>query len=174
MSQKRILRVDRREFLKASLVGIASLPILPKRIFGGQSPQGKTMIALIKTQDRSQGVKDVFKLLSLAPAKGKRVLIKPNFNTSDPAPGSTHNDTLRQLVMELKAKGAASITVGERSGPPATRGVMEEKGIPVLAKDVGFDVINFEELSENGWVHFNPPGNHWKEGFDLARPAAES
>jgi len=174
MHEQRISRVNRREFIKTSLAGVASLSVLPKKIFAGQGPAGKTMIALVKTQDRSQGVKDVVNLLSFASAKGKKVIIKPNFKTADPAPGSTHNDTLRQLVLELKARGAAAIAVGDRSGPPPTKGVMEEKGIFGLAKDVGFDVINFEDLTEDGWVHVNPPGSHWKEGFYIAKPAAEA
>jgi uncharacterized protein (DUF362 family) len=174
MNEKRMSKVNRREFIKTSLAGVASLSALPKKIFAGQSPAEKTMIALVKTQDRSQGVTEVIKLLSFASPKGKKVIIKPNFNTADPAPGSTHNDTLRSLILELKARGAANVTVGERSGPPPTKGVMEEKGIPGLAKDIGFDVINFEDLPEDGWVHLNPPGSHWKDGFYIAKPAAEA
>jgi uncharacterized protein (DUF362 family) len=174
MNVRHLSRVNRREFIKTSLAGVASLSVVPKKIFAGQGPAGKTMIALVKTQDRSQGVKDVIKLLSLTSPKGKKVMIKPNFNTADPAPGSTHNDTLRTLILELKAGGAANITVGERSGPPPTKGVMEAKGIFELAKDVGFEIINFEDLPEDGWVHLNPPGSHWKDGFDIAKPAAEA
>ena len=32
----------------------------------------------------------------------RRVLVKPNFNTADATPGSTHNDTLRALVRRLR------------------------------------------------------------------------
>ena len=174
MNEKRLSRVNRREFIKTSLAGVASLSVLPKNIFAGQGPAGKTIIALVKTQDRNQGVKEAIKLLSLASPKGKNVIIKPNFNTADPTPGSTHNDTLRTLILELKARGAARITVGERSGPPPTKGVLDEKGIPGLAKDIGFDIINFEDLPEDGWLHLNPQGNHWKDGFYIAKPVAEA
>ena len=72
--------------------------------------------------------------LNFNPVKNKAVLIKPNFNTADATPGSTHNDTLMALVDELWAMGAASISVGERSYPP-TREVMEQKQIlPLMAK----------------------------------------
>jgi len=174
MNHERSVPIDRRRFIKTSVAGVASLSILPRRIFAGRVPAEKTAVVLVKTQDRSQGVKDVLKLLPMASAKGKKVIIKPNFNTADPAPGSTHNDTLRQLVLELKARGAAGITVGERSGPPPTKGVMEQKGIPQLARDLGFDIINFEELPEDGWVRFNPPGSHWREGFSIAKPVAQA
>ena len=57
------------------------------------------------------------------------MVIKPNFNTADDTPGSTHVDTLSQLVTELQAAGRARVTLGESSGPPQTRGVMEKKGV---------------------------------------------
>ena len=106
--------------------------------------------------------------------KNKRVLIKPNFNTSDPCPGSTHNLTLSQLIREIHKQGASEIMVGERSGPPPTDQVLKEKHIHELAEELNFKIINFEELEEREWVHFNPSGNHWENGFYLARPAVEA
>ncbi len=131
-------------------------------------------MVLVKTNDRARGVSDILKTLSFPSPKGKPVLIKPNFNTADPAPGSTHNDTLRRLVLELKERGAARVTVGERSGPPDSAKVMEDKGIPALAAEAGFDIVNFETLGPEGWKHFAPEGSHWKNGFDIARPMTEA
>ena len=128
----------------------------------------------VKTTDRTQGVKDALKLLSFPSPKGKSVVIKPNFNTADPAPGSTHNDTLRQIVLEMKTRGAGRLTLAERSGPPATAKVMEEKGIPALADELKFEIVNFETLGPDGWKHFQPDGSHWKNGFDIAKPIAEA
>ena len=91
-----------------------------------------------------------------------------------PAPGSTHNDTLRRIVLELKERGASQIAIGDRCGPGNTKNVMEDKGIPALARELGAEVVNFEELPPEGWVHLNPAGSHWKDGFDLARPLAEA
>jgi uncharacterized protein (DUF362 family) len=51
---------------------------------------------------------------------------------------------------------------------------MAEKGIPALAQEAGFEVVNFENLPADGWVHFNPPGNHWSNGFDIARPIIDA
>jgi uncharacterized protein (DUF362 family) len=78
------------------------------------------------------------------------------------------------LIKELQERGASEITIGERSGPPSTKSVLEDKGIFDLAQELNFKIINFEELEEKEWVHFNPPGNHWKEGFYVARPVVES
>ncbi|NIN72523.1 MAG: DUF362 domain-containing protein [Gemmatimonadetes bacterium] len=111
----------------------------------------------------------VLRLLDLSGVNGKRVLLKPNFNTAGDAPASTHNDTLSQLVYELHERGARAITLGESSGPPDTRDVMEQKGIFDLASDLGFGVVNYEEIPEADWIHFGPSGTHWPEGFWLPR-----
>jgi len=111
--------------------------------------------------------------LGMNPCRGKDVLIKPNFNTADLTPGSTHNDTLVGLVEKIWEMGAKSISLGERSYPP-TREVMEAKGIlPLLAKkDVR--VISFDGLKEKDWVEFKPKKSHWADGFRVARPILES
>jgi uncharacterized protein (DUF362 family) len=114
------------------------------------------------------------RLLDLPRMKGKKIFLKPNFNTADPFPAGTHNDTLAAIIREVKARGASGITLGERSGPPQTQKVMEDKGIFDLGKKLGFDIINFEDLAETDWVQFNPPGSHWSEGFYIPRPLAEA
>ena len=165
--------MKRRDFLRHSAAGAAALSVLGRELLLPAEVK-KAKVALVKTQDRIQGIQAALKLLEVPSPRGKKVLIKPNFNTADPTPGSTHNDTLRQLVAEMKARGAAHIAIGERSGPPKTKSVMEEKGIPALAQELGFDIINFEDLPPDGWVHINPPGSHWQNGFDVARPITEA
>ncbi len=51
-------------------------------------------VALVKTADRAEGVRRAVELLGVNPVRGRNVLLKPNFNSADPAPGSTHPDTL--------------------------------------------------------------------------------
>jgi len=134
----------------------------------------KVRVALIRTKDRKEGVKKSFELLDVAAFKQMPVLIKPNFNTSDPAPGSTHNDTLIAIIQEVRQRQAGPITLGERSGPPPTARVMAEKGIFDLARELGFKVINFEELAEADWVWFKPEGGHWSEGFAIPKVVVEA
>lgn len=131
-------------------------------------------VYVIKTGDRRQGVKKAIELLQIPLLKGKQVLIKPNFNTADPAPGSTHNDTLVTIISELQKKKPASITVGERSGPPRTQDVAREKGIPELAAQLGFNFLNFEELGQEEWVPQNFPGCHWENGFAIPKPVLQA
>jgi uncharacterized protein (DUF362 family) len=164
----------RREFLKQSVAGATAISILGREIIASVNAPAVSKVALVKTMDRAKGVAAAMKLLAVPSPKGKKVLIKPNFNTADPAPGSTDNVTLRELVLEMKTRGAAKVTVGDRSGPPPTKSVIEAKGIPALSEELGFDLINFEDLPEDGWVHFNPEGCHWPNGFDVARPVTEA
>jgi uncharacterized protein (DUF362 family) len=170
-----VLFQTRREFLKTSIFGLLSFPALSFSWNYGTKKNTSSLakVALVCTNDRKFGVKKSISLLGINPIKGKRIMIKPNFNTADPTPASTHNDTLSQLVIELKRMGAKEIIVGERSGPPDTKKVMEKKGIFDLAKDLKFKVINFEELEENEWIHFNPPGNHWENGFYIPKIAMQ-
>jgi uncharacterized protein (DUF362 family) len=129
-----------------------------------------TKVSLVLNKDRAEGVRRAVGLLQSNPVRGKAVVLKPNFNSADLCPGSTHNDTLRALVLSLKEMGAKSITVAERSGPGApTRQVMEQKGIFDLSKELGFTLVNMEEMGPEGWVHFVPKDSHWSNGFLFPR-----
>ena len=130
-------------------------------------------VAFVKTDDRSRGVTASIAGLGINPVKGKDVLIKPNFNTADPCPGSTHNDTLVALIDELWKMGAKSVSLGERSYPPTMR-VMMEKGILPLIEERDVRIINFDELEESDWIEFKPKDSHWPNGFRIARPILET
>jgi uncharacterized protein (DUF362 family) len=129
-----------------------------------------TTISLVKTSDRVEGVRKAITLLGTNPVKGKTVVLKPNFNSADPFPGSTHNETLRGLVTTLQSMGATKVVLAERSGPgDSTRRVMEKKGIFELAKELNFEIVNLEELGVAGWVHLRPENSHWPNGFHFPR-----
>jgi uncharacterized protein (DUF362 family) len=134
----------------------------------------KTRIALVRTSDRATGVGKAIELLGTNPVKGKDVLLKPNFNTADPYPGSTHNDTLIDLITHLQDMGSKTITIGERSGPPDTSAVLRQKGIYDICRKMNVGLINFEELPSDGWVRMRPEKSHWRDGFDVAKPVLDS
>ena len=73
----------------------------------------KSRVTFVSTEDRKTGVSLSIKTLGLNPVKNKDVLIKPNFNTADLTPGSTHNDTLVALAEEVWKMGAKSVRLGE-------------------------------------------------------------
>jgi uncharacterized protein (DUF362 family) len=129
-----------------------------------------TNVALVSTKNRGEGVRQAIDLLGLKSFRGKSVVLKPNFNTADPAPGSTHNDTLRSLILALQQMGAKQITLAERSGPGnSTRTVMEKKGIFKLAQELGFSILNLEEVGPEGWVKVELKESHWSQGFHFPR-----
>lgn len=130
-------------------------------------------VTLVETSDREQGVKASLQGLNTNPVKGKRVLMKPNFNTADQTPGSTHNDTLVALIEECLEMGAKSISLGERSYPP-TRRVMAQKGILPKLDAMHVEVIDFDDLEDKDWVEFKPRDAHWSNGFRIARPILEA
>jgi uncharacterized protein (DUF362 family) len=172
--------MDRREFLIAAGAGLALAAI---DIRGGtevapqkhrETKQGKTKVSLIRTADRASGIQRAVDLLGINPVKGKEVLLKPNFNTADPFPGSTHNDTLIHLILQLKTMGAKDITIGERSGPPDTAEVMKDKGIYELCQKLSVKLIDFEKIPPADWVRITPEKSSWRNGFEVARPVVES
>jgi len=136
--------------------------------------QGASKVSIVKTADRAAGVKRSIDLLDINPIKGREVLLKPNFNSADAFPGSTHNDTLLTLIKHLKTMGAKSITLGERCGPGSTAKVLKEKGIYALCEKENVRIINFEELPDSEWVRVKPAKSSWSDGFDVAKPVLDS
>lgn len=166
--------LDRRSFLKGAAAGLVLLPYADLRALDPSAARRVTQVALIRTSNRMEGVRRAMALLAPSGMAGKNVVLKPNFNSADGGPASTHDDTLRQLVHELKARDAASVTLGESSGPRGTVSVLDAKGTRDLARDLGFGVVNFDEIADSDWVPVNPAGSHWPEGFHLPRMVTDA
>ena len=130
-------------------------------------------VAIVNTEDRKSGVTSSIRALGINPVKNKNVLIKPNFNTADRTPGSTHNDTLVALVEEVWGMGAKTVSLGERSYP-LTREVMEQKGVIPLMGKLDVNIVDFDDLAEKDWVKVDAGDSHWQDGFRVARPILES
>jgi uncharacterized protein (DUF362 family) len=162
--------MNRRTFLKEAAVvgGIAmTSPWIPS-IVSAQAP--RTRVAFVKTTNRAEGVKRAIQLLKPGSFKGKDLFIKPNFNSSDPTPGSTHPDTLAALLDQLRSLGAGSFTIADRSGMGNTREVMEARDVFRLGKEMNAKVMVLDELTAADWqpVKFN--GSHWQRGFAVPVP----
>jgi uncharacterized protein (DUF362 family) len=132
------------------------------------------LVAIVRTENRSEGVKRAIKLLGLNPIQGNRVLLKPNFNSADEAPGSTHSDVLRAMVYQLQEMGARGITVADRSGMGDTRSVLEQKGVMHMAAEYGFDTLIFDELEDEDWVISHSSDHYWSKGFAVPRQLLDS
>jgi uncharacterized protein (DUF362 family) len=42
---------------------------------------------------------------------------------------------------------------------------MEKKGIFVMAKELGFEILDLQAMPRDGWVLVKPKDSHWKDGF---------
>ena len=163
--------MERRQFLEraAGLGGAA----LASSVFGFPrlgAADSMARVAFVKTADRGDGVRRAIALLAPPSLRGKDVFIKPNFNSGDPTPGSTHADVLNALAGELRRLGAGPMTIGDRSGMGVTRDVMAHKDVPALARDLKIKTVVLDELPDGEWQPVKPAGMHWQRGFAFPRP----
>ncbi len=126
-------------------------------------------VALMRTDDRVQGIRRALELLEINPVQDKSILLKPNFNSADPFPGSTHTETLLTLIDRLREMGAGEMTIGDRSGMGDTRAVMRAKGIPAMATELGIKALVFDDLAAEEWAIMQPEDSHWKSGFAIPK-----
>jgi uncharacterized protein (DUF362 family) len=180
--------MDRRQFLKSSMLGGTSAlyacgsdaPFAPTpddvNEYVPPEPNGPASpVALVRTQDRAAGVRKVLELLALPPISQMNVFLKPNFNTADPPPASTHNMTLEELVVQLYDRGANSITLGERTSGNTSQ-IMDQKGIGELAARLGFGVENYDHFDPGSsrWSYFSDPELHWSDGLFVPAAARDA
>lgn len=94
---------------------------------------------------------------------GDRVMVKPNFNSPDPYPGSTDLDLLRTVVHLIKEAGA-KVTVGESAGGiwRPTRIVLEKLGAVRALAEMGVEVIAFDDRPRD-WVTVKIDGDYLHE-----------
>jgi uncharacterized protein (DUF362 family) len=164
--------MNRRKFLELSAAGSALA--LWHGVATPARAQGRTRVVLVKTEEHRDGVARALRLLGTGGLSGRHVVVKPNFNSADPFPGSTHPDTLGSLVERLGAAGAARVTVADRSGMGVTRDVMEAKGVFAQGKKLGFAAVVLDELPERDWIAHPLPGGHWSRGVLFPRLLEEA
>ena len=94
--------LGRRDFIKSISIlgGLALLSFfLPSCLRKEETTM--TKVSIVRTADRTEGTRQAIELLDINPVKGKAVVLKPNFNTADPAPGSTQPLCPRPLTPYL-------------------------------------------------------------------------
>jgi len=126
-------------------------------------------VFVLKTTDRATGVPALLKKLGLDDYSGKQVALKANFNSADPFPASTHIDTLRAIVENLKAAGASGITLAERSGMGDTKRVLEQMGVLAVSRELGFKAVVLNDVGKDEWLKVERGGTHWVRGFYMAK-----
>ncbi len=126
-------------------------------------------VFILKTSDRASGVPALLNKLGLADYSGKQVALKANYNSADPFPASTHLDTLRAIVENLKGAGASGITLAERSGMGDTEQVLEQMGVLALSRELGFKAVVLNDVGKEDWLKVERGGTHWARGFYMAK-----
>jgi uncharacterized protein (DUF362 family) len=159
----------RRDVLRGGLAAAAAGGVLPGRVVPAGGAEARARVLVIKAEDRRDGVRRALGLLGAAGLSGRHVVVKPNFNSADPFPGSTHPDTLAALVDWLGTAGARGVTVADRSGMGDTRAVMQAKGVLAQARRLGFQPVVLDDLPARDWVPHRLPGSHWSRGVLFPR-----
>lgn len=94
-------------------------------------------------------------------SKNDRVMIKPNFNSSDPPPASSDPVFISTIVKLLKEFGVSDVIVGESSMfLLSTKKVLEETGLTEAVENVGGKVAIF---GESGWIDIKVDENYLKK-----------
>ncbi|NET39115.1 MAG: DUF362 domain-containing protein [Cyanothece sp. SIO1E1] len=161
-------RYTRRKVLYQ--MGLATGAMALPSVLNAATSTNPHRVILVKTEDRVVGMRQALDLLQPSTMKGKRIFLKPNYNTGDPAPAATDTRLLEALVQDLQGDGAGQITVGDRSGMANTRQAMQRKGVFRLADRYGFKAIVFDEMGRGDWQYFPQGKTNWSRGFAIARP----
>jgi len=92
--------------------------------------------------------------------RGDKILVKPNFNSPDPFPGSTDLAFLRAVV-ELILESGAKVTIGESSGGVwrPTKNVFRKLGLFELARHLDVELFAFEDKPDD-WVRIRVDGDY--------------
>ena len=92
--------------------------------------------------------------------RGDKILVKPNFNSPDPFPGSTDLAFLRAVV-ELILESGARATIGESSGGVwrPTKNVFRKLGLFELARHLDVELFAFEDKPDD-WVRIRVDGDY--------------
>jgi uncharacterized protein (DUF362 family) len=102
--------------------------------------------------------------------KGENVLVKPNYNSSDPPPASTDPEFLRAVVDILFEHGAGRVVVGESSmQTTSTRKTMTKTRTLQKLEDSGAEIAFFDEEE---WTKIHV-GGEYLENVSLANTALQ-
>jgi uncharacterized protein (DUF362 family) len=111
--------------------------------------------------------------------KGETILLKPNYNTADPFPGSSDPEFVNAVIDMLYESGAGKVILGERTAFLHSRKVLEQAGIVKVAEKAGAEVRVFgkdgwrEMFDRKGWRRVKIPEGQYLRKVSLAKEALE-
>jgi uncharacterized protein (DUF362 family) len=140
----------------------------------GMAANGKARVYVIKTADRADGIAQALAMFGgLGFVSGRDVVLKPNFNSQNAFPATTHDDTIRTMAAQLKAANAGKITLADSSGattgsatPTAT--VIQAKQTVNLCKEIGIDFLSYDEPGVE-FETFQFDGMTWSGGLAIPK-----
>jgi uncharacterized protein (DUF362 family) len=104
-------------------------------------------------------------------SKGDQVLLKPNYNSTDPPPASSDPEFLKAIAELLFKYGAGRVVVGESSWQGlSTRKALEQTGTLATLKDAG---VEFAFFDEEKYIKVNVNGQYLKR-VSLAERATQA
>jgi uncharacterized protein (DUF362 family) len=136
-------------------------PIIKKEVLGRvnlrhrrpnpYTKEGKALVSFTVTGKDIK--KDVLKAVDLLGGFGQslkpqdRILLKPNFNSDDPPPGSTALDFLTAVIELLREHGCSRISVGESSGRPwvPSAKVFKNSGLSARMAEIKIPLLDFDQ-----------------------------
>jgi len=111
--------------------------------------------------------------------KGDTILLKPNYNTADPFPGSSDPQFIEAIINLLYGAGAGKVILGERTAFLNSRKVLEQAGIVKVAEEAGAEVRVFGRddwrvmFDREGWRRSKVSGGQHLRSVSLAKEALE-
>lgn len=104
---------------------------------------------------------------------GARTLVKPNVVWGEPPPATTDPRVVKSVTSLVKAQGPVSLAVGDMSAVLSlpTRPHLEKTGIAEVAREVGAEVLAFDE---GDWVKVDPPHVEYAKTVYVAKAAYEA
>ena len=111
--------------------------------------------------------------------RGDTILLKPNYNTADPFPGSSDPKFVKTVTEMLYEAGAEKVVLGERTAFLHSRRVLEQAGVVKVAQETGAEVRIFGKdgwhalFDRQGWRRVRVPRGQYLRRVSLAREALE-
>ncbi len=126
------------------------------------------LVGFSRNKDTLESVRTAVELAGgLGIKEGETVLIRPNANTADPAPGSTNPEVLRGAIREVKKYNPGKIIVAEKSMSSLnTEDVLKKLGLWQAAEAEGVDeILTFDHMIRE---HVEPRKAYsWPRGLDV-------
>lgn len=111
--------------------------------------------------------------------KGDTVLLKPNYNTAHPYPGSSDPEFIKAIIEILYEAGAEKVILGERTAFLHSRKVLEQAGIVEVAEGSGAEIRVFGKdgwrviFDRKGWRRVKVSGGQYLRKVSLAKETLE-